>query len=232
MRTCLTSAAIAALVLLGLESVGLGQQSQSRSSTSSRGSSASSTGVTLGTGGGQSTIPASEMGQMERLPDVGAGEFVGISAEDVRDAMTATGGMREGTTVGRDQTGRSLFGSSRRGFQPGSSFRFGGSRFGSGRTTDEIRTKVRLGFTVPKPARAQLARLGSKLATRMETSSWLETRSPMEVAIEGNTAILRGVVASEHDRSLAERLAKLEPGIRRVENRLTLAPASESPSTQ
>ena len=54
----------------------------------------------------------------------------------------------------------------------------------------------------------------------------------MEVTIEGATAILRGVVATEHDRVLAERVAKLEPGVRQVENLLTLAPPSESPSTQ
>ncbi|HUT95440.1 MAG TPA: BON domain-containing protein [Thermoguttaceae bacterium] len=70
------------------------------------------------------------------------------------------------------------------------------------------------------------------MATRLEKSSWLRPQSPMEVAIEGGTAILRGVVATEHDRVLAERVAKLEPGVRQVENLLTLAPASESPSTR
>ncbi|MGE0537977.1 MAG: hypothetical protein AB7O68_23640 [Pirellulales bacterium] len=37
------------------------------------------------------------------------------------------------------------------------------------------------------------------------------------------TAILEGVVASEHDRLLAAELARLEPGVSAVENRLRLA---------
>jgi len=52
----------------------------------------------------------------------------------------------------------------------------------------------------------------------------------MEVTIEGETAVLRGVVATEHDRRIAEQVARLEPGIRRVENLLTVAPPAASPS--
>ncbi|MFV2067349.1 MAG: BON domain-containing protein [Pirellulales bacterium] len=37
------------------------------------------------------------------------------------------------------------------------------------------------------------------------------------------TLILRGTVASEDDRALAERLARLEPGVSHVENRLRVA---------
>ena len=69
------------------------------------------------------------------------------------------------------------------------------------------------------------------MAQRLEKSSWIDAHS-LEVAFEQGTAILRGVVATEHDRGLAERMTKLEPGVRRVENLLTLAPASESPSTR
>jgi hypothetical protein len=174
----------------------------------------------------------SGLGEMQRLPDLQSGQFVGVTVEDVRAAATATGAMREGAAGGRGQTRQSPFGSSRGGFQPGRRSFARTTVFGFGRTTGEIRARVRLGFSVPKPAPAQLAQVGSQLAARMERSSWLQTRSPVEVAIEGQTATLRGVVATEHDRVLAARLAKLEPGVRRVENLLTLAPPSESPSTQ
>ena len=60
----------------------------------------------------------------------------------------------------------------------------------------------------------------------MERSSWIQNRSPLEVSIDQGTATLRGVVATEHDRVLAERLALLEGGIRQVENLLEI----ESPS--
>jgi osmotically-inducible protein OsmY len=58
----------------------------------------------------------------------------------------------------------------------------------------------------------------------------------MEVSIENGVATLRGVVATDDDRRLAERLARLEPGIRRIDNQLTLAAPGESrpgsPTTQ
>ena len=63
---------------------------------------------------------------------------------------------------------------------------------------------------------------------RLEKSSWIQTRSPMEVSIEKGVATLRGVVATEDDRRLAERLARLEPRIRRIDNQLTVAGPGES----
>ena len=84
-------------------------------------------------------------------------------------------------------------------------------------------------FSVAPPATAQL---GSALATRIEISSRIQTRSPVDVSIGSGTAILRGVVATEHDRVLAEWLARLEPGIRRVDNQLTVAPPAAGPAEQ
>ncbi|MFH1919746.1 MAG: BON domain-containing protein [Planctomycetota bacterium] len=48
-------------------------------------------------------------------------------------------------------------------------------------------------------------------------------RSPLEVTIRQETAILRGVVASPRDRLLAGHLARFEPGVREVKNELTVA---------
>ncbi|MBX9789878.1 MAG: BON domain-containing protein [Pirellulales bacterium] len=45
----------------------------------------------------------------------------------------------------------------------------------------------------------------------------------VRVQVSNRTAILEGVVASEHDRLLAAELARLEPGVAAVENRLRLA---------
>lgn len=213
MRTLATAAMIATLVVLGSRPVAWAQQSQSNR--------AQNLSVLSGTGG-SSTGGGAATGVVTPYE---AGGFVGAGAEDVRSAMTATGAIREGTQgTGRGQTG---FGSpqSGRGGQSGR----GAGGTGSRASTSEIRARLRAGFSVIRPAPAQRS---SKLASRMEKSSWLHRQSPMEVAIEGGTATLRGVVATEHDRVLAERVAKLEPGVRQVENLLTLAPASESPSTR
>lgn len=53
----------------------------------------------------------------------------------------------------------------------------------------------------------------------------LPTQGPLSVELQDRTAILRGVVATDHDRALAEQLTLLEPGISQVQNELTVAEA-------
>lgn len=219
MRTFSTAATIVALVVLSSHSVASAQDNQSDRTQN--------LSVLSGTGG-NTTRGGTGVGT---APDLGvvdpyeAGGFVGASAEDVRGAMSATGATREGgQSTGRRQSG---FGDSQ--FGRGGQSRRTGRGYGSRTSASEIRARLRLGFRMTRSAPTQR---GSKLASRLEKSSWLQRRSPMEATIEGGKAVLRGVVATEHDRVLAERVAELEPGVREVENLLTLAPASESPSTR
>jgi len=51
--------------------------------------------------------------------------------------------------------------------------------------------------------------------------------SKLQVAIEGNVVVLRGVVGSDHDKALAEALLRLEPGVYHVRNELQV----QTPST-
>ena len=221
MRILSTAAMIAAFVALGSQPVAWAQQQQQQS-TRTENLSVLSGGGGNSTGGGAGGGSAPGMGVINPYQ---AGGFVGAGAEDVRNAMMATGAIRDGGQgTGRGQAGP---GSSQ--FGRGSQSRRNTQGIGARRSTAEIRARLRTGFSITRPAPAQRS---STLATRFEKSSWLQPQSPMEVAIEGGTAILRGVVATEHDRVLAERVAKLEPGVRQVENLLTLAPASESPSTR
>jgi len=250
MRTYLAAVTIAALIALGLESDSLAQQSQDRNGTpssqtveslaqqtlSNSGASTSATGGGSGSGSqsGQQSDMFSDLGdmsrvnqgEMSRLPDLQSGDFVGASVEDARAAMTATGALRGGAG---GPSGGSGFGQDRFGGR-GSQFR--GSGAGARRSRGEIRAKIRLGFSVPRLSPTQLAVKSSNLATQLEKSSWLKTQSPVEVSIESGTAILRGVVATDHDRRLAERMARLQPGIRQVENQLTVTPPAESPAMQ
>ena len=48
--------------------------------------------------------------------------------------------------------------------------------------------------------------------------------------MSGRSAILRGEVATEHDRVLAAELLRLEPGVGQVQNQLTVS--SQAPSNQ
>lgn len=45
----------------------------------------------------------------------------------------------------------------------------------------------------------------------------------IRVRMEGRSAILTGVVASERDRRMSQLLVQLEPGVRTVENRIQVA---------
>lgn len=52
--------------------------------------------------------------------------------------------------------------------------------------------------------------------------------SQVTIAMENDTAVLRGRVATEHDRQLAEILATFEPGVWQVRNEVSVAPSAAS----
>ena len=85
-------------------------------------------------------------------------------------------------------------------------------------TRPQIRVPLRLGFQ-PAPVSQTHVR---KFETRLARLPGIRFISAPEVVLEGRTAILRGVVASEDDRRLAEALAKMEPEILAVKNELTV----------
>ena len=51
----------------------------------------------------------------------------------------------------------------------------------------------------------------------------------VNVAMEGQIAVLRGEVKSQHDRDLIGRMLLLEPGVSDVRNELVVAPPVPSP---
>ena len=221
MRTYLFAATIGLTILLGAQPAAWGQFQPGGNRTTPGGGG-------LGAGGGN---PAT--GGMPTLSSVGTidssdrfvrgarqpGEFVGSDAGEtagfVGEVTASTGRTsssgRASQTYRRTQTtGRANTGRSR----------------GSSAT---IRTSIRLGFTHAQRPPAQLR---SVLATRLSGISRLQMRSPVEVLIEGRTATLRGEVATEHGRVLAEQLARLEPGIWNVRNELVVAASSTSPPAE
>jgi hypothetical protein len=83
-----------------------------------------------------------------------------------------------------------------------------------------------IGFT-PDPA--PVGQVTSDLQNALATSSdWGKANSnPVQITVNGNVAVLRGTVATDHDRELAARLAAMTPGVREVRNELTTStPAS------
>ena len=93
--------------------------------------------------------------------------------------------------------------------------------FGSNQTTTpQIRTTLTIG---PELAVAPSPQVNSSIAEHLGVLPALHWQVPAQVEMQGRTAILRGVVATEHDRDLAERVARLEPTVDQVQNLIVVA---------
>jgi len=68
------------------------------------------------------------------------------------------------------------------------------------------------------------------LSSQLARTGRLQSLSPVVVSVRGDTLVLRGAVATQHDRDLAEQLMRLEPGVARVENELTVGQRADTPA--
>ncbi len=98
---------------------------------------------------------------------------------------------------------------------------------GNGRGNVPIRTTLTISFEPPAVA---APRFNSAVAKRLTDLPAIHWRSSTQVEMRGRTAILRGVVATEHDRDLAERVARLEAAVDQVDNQLVVASDSKKPA--
>ncbi len=98
--------------------------------------------------------------------------------------------------------------------------------------SDVYDPRLSIAFDVIRPSEAEVA---ESLARLLSSSPGFQSSNRFEVSVEGGIATLRGEVASERDRTLAERLILFEPGIDSVQNelkvnRLPPIPAEPRPS--
>lgn len=146
------------------------------------------------------------------------GGFVGSNSSDDRSFVGA------GSTGINAQSGPTV----RRGGGGATNVNQGQQR----RQKNDIRITLSLGFARPSVAAAGSYRapsaVAARLVGRMERSSWIQNQTPLDLTIDQGTATLRGVVATQHDRVLAERLVLLESGVWDVKNELQVQePAAE-----
>ncbi len=88
----------------------------------------------------------------------------------------------------------------------------------------QIRTTMTLSIDRPT---VDTQVVSSAIAGHLTAMPALHWQGPAQVELQGRTAILRGVVATAHDRDLAERVVRLEATVDRVQNQLVVAgPAS------
>ena len=91
-----------------------------------------------------------------------------------------------------------------------------------------IRIPLKLGF-VAKPT--SVPQFTAKFESRIVKLNGISAISPIRISMDGSTAVLTGVVATEQDRLLAEGVAMLEPEVESVRNAITVQePESNSDS--
>ncbi len=148
-----------------------------------------------------------------------AGDFVGSGGNSSGGTSGFVGSQAAGAGSFSNQLMRGLSSLAGRGNQPNNQ--------SSRNSRDSVRARVRLGFTVVRPAATDVL---PRLHVQMKKISRPKSASSIQIEIDKGTATLRGAVASAHDRAIAERLALLEGGISKVKNELTVSePESPAP---
>ena len=185
-------------------------------------------------GGGQGgTAAASDIGAgMQQLGQSAADVFTGVDRSGAVGAggANATPGANPnvgGAGQGRQGGGRAggmggiggLGGMGGLGGLFGNAF--GGQ--GAGQGQQAVRTRLRSGIEIQPVAAAAIQ---TQVRQRLSSLPVGERLNGVEITMEGRTAILTGQVESEQRRRMSELLIRLEPGVSRIDNRLTVGPAN------
>ena len=71
--------------------------------------------------------------------------------------------------------------------------------------------------------RAGVAPVASaRLTSRLQNAKEIQKQSPISVSLDQDIAVIRGRVATAHDRDLAGAMLRLEPGVGGIRNELTV----------
>jgi len=89
----------------------------------------------------------------------------------------------------------------------------------------QFRVPLRLGFQPTSLGGGIAPAPLPRLSTAINKAPGLTTLGKVEASLEGTTAVLRGRVATEADRQLAEGIARLEPAVTAVRNELVVGSA-------
>jgi osmotically-inducible protein OsmY len=221
--------------------------SQSLGSPSGASPSGMGSGMTQGMGSNNSSGPLSGggattgtqmgsglVGGMQQLQAGGQQGFVGQTAATSQNFFSRQG--TPGAPQARQQSFGSLTGLMNASRQ--NQFNQQQAQKASRGTTAQgqapFRVPLRVGF---QPQAVQGSRVEAPLTARLMKMQSLTRLGPIEARmVTGRTVVLRGTVASEADRHLAESLARLEPEVAAVDNQLvvgrteTLPPAAGTTS--
>jgi hypothetical protein len=191
--------------------------------------SGSGTGFTSGATGATGFVGGTNTGFTGNRNATNSTTGMGSGLSNGAGGGRAGGGIGGGQSFGRNG-GNSNFGRNGGNRNNG----FGNNGFGNGNArgavtaaSRAVRPQQRVAFTFPQRAAEQVKASVSAELIKMPHPAF----KTLEVQVDGEgTATLTGTVADEDSRKLAEALVLTEPGVRSVNNELTLS--SESPPAQ
>jgi hypothetical protein len=204
------------------------------SNTGARPATTGNSGITSGMGnsgnnngnaGGSAGVGGTSFGTglvsgMQQLRAGGDSGFVGASAASIGanplSRIGTAGGPQTAQRLNFGQLGQLMTVSRQNQFNQQQAQR-------NTRTTNQqqgqFRVPLRLGFQPPPPQPQAFA----LVAVRLNRTPALAKIGAIEASLVGRKAVLRGTVATEADRELAEALVRLEPAVMEVDNQLSLA---------
>jgi hypothetical protein len=153
--------------------------------------------------------PDTVFSNVERGETVGSTASTGQGFSAVSSSSTTAGGARGGIS------GLGGFG----GFG-GLSNLFGGfNRSTASSATPAIRTRLRSAISGPRTSPAAIQQAANQRFRVLPSQPQLRG---VNVTMQGDTAVIRGQVNSQRDRRMSQMLMMLEPGVRRVDNQITV----------
>jgi osmotically-inducible protein OsmY len=198
---------------------------------SGSGSSGSFLGATSGTSSGRSGSSSSQqIGSTTFLgPYYGNPLSLGIANSTANTNNTPTFGTPLYTITGTGGTGSSTYGGMAGASGSGGSA-IAATPYFSATSSGVRRAPVymtTLGDTLRVPAVAP-SRVQTDLQQYLASTERLTSRGNIHVEVDGPTLVLRGTVADDHERRLAESLARLTPGVHDLRNELTIGSGGAS----
>ena len=178
------------------------------------------------TGGGFNRFMTGSTAMGQTTAGARAGQSGAFGQSSQSGGMSGMGGMSSANRFGGM--------SGMMGMGMGRNMMMGGNMSGmqqQGNTTGRVRTRLRLGFSSPTRSAGMVSTRFTSVVNRVLERPDLGG-GQVTVTLEGDIAVLRGTVASDHTRSVLENLAMLEPGIGAVRNELTVNPDVPTPSIE
>lgn len=182
--------------------------------TSSGGASGGTSGGTAGAASGGTQAAPNVASGAQNVASAAVqtvqtkGAFVGADSQDTTNArsLQAAAGQSGGTNANGMNQLQNMFSQSLQQLNQQS----------QKASRPKIRVPLKMGFP-PQPASANYVQHFANHLTKLPGIRFV---GPAEVTMEGRLAVLRGTVATEDDRRLAEALAMMEPEVLAVRNEL------------